>query len=228
MQGEGHDLCRPGVRPGAVHERADRRDQGADRLHGGLPDDDGQGHLHHQRHRAGGGEPAGAVPGRDLPARPRRQDHRDRHRPPLPWGVDRVRRRGQAVEGRHRRRPRGPQAPAVAVRAAARPRLRGRRLPQPVRPALRLPRGPVGEGARPRPHPRGRPPRDLQAGPPRRAPVGRRGARLLRERLLQPQALRPDPGRSLQAQPQARARRSSGSRASSTSTWSGPRPTREC
>ena len=46
-------------------------------------------------------------------------------------------------------RPRGPQAPAVALRPAAGPRLRGRGIPEPLRPPLRLPRGPVGEGARP-------------------------------------------------------------------------------
>ena len=39
-----------------------RRDQGADGLHGGLPDDDRQGHLHHQRHRAGRRVPARALP----------------------------------------------------------------------------------------------------------------------------------------------------------------------
>ena len=43
---------RADLRAGPLHERHHRRDQGADRLHGGLPDDDGQGHLHHQRHRA--------------------------------------------------------------------------------------------------------------------------------------------------------------------------------
>ena len=145
-------------------------------------------------------------PGRHLPARPRRQDHLHRHHPPLPGRVDRARRRGQAVQGRHRRRPGGPQAPALPVRAAARPRLRRRRLPGALRPALRLPRGPVGEGAGPRPDPRGGPARDLQAGPSRRAAVGRGGPPVLRERLLQPQALRPDPGRPLQAEPQARPR----------------------
>ena len=37
-----------------------------------------------------------------------RQDHRHRHHPPVPRRVGRVRRRGQAVEGRHRRGPRRP------------------------------------------------------------------------------------------------------------------------
>ena len=40
-------------------------------------------------------------------------------------------------------------------------------LPGALRPPLRLPRGPVGEGAEPGAHPRGGPARDLQAGPSR-------------------------------------------------------------
>ncbi len=63
---------------------------------------------------------------------------------------------------------------------------------------------PVGQGARARPHPGGGAARDLQAGPPGRAAQRRLGPQLLRGRVLQPQALRPDPGRPLQAQPQAR------------------------
>ena len=92
------------------------------------------------------------------------------------------------------------------VRAAARPRLHRRRLPRALRPPLRLPRGPVGQGAGAGPDPGGGPARDLQAGPSRRAALGRVGPRLLRERLLQPEALRPDAGRPLQARPQARPR----------------------
>ena len=86
----------------------------------------------------------------------------------------------------------------------------------------------MGERARPRADPRGGAPRDLQAGPPRRAPVGRGRPRLLRERLLQPQALRPHAGRPLQAQPQARPGDRADRRASSTSTSSAPLPTRAC
>ena len=62
-------------------------------------------------------------------------------------------------------------------------------LPRAVRPPLRLPRGPVGEGAEPGSDPGGGPARDLQAGPPRRAAVGGGRPPVLRERLLQPQAL---------------------------------------
>ena len=107
--------------------------------------------------------------------------------------------------------------------AASAPRTR---LPRPVRPPLRLPRGSVGERARPRAHPRGGAARDLQAGPSRRAALGRGRHGLLRERLLQPEALRPDPGRSLQAEPQARPGDREDLRASSTSTSSSaPDPT---
>ena len=52
VPGQGHDLLGAAVRHRRVHERRDRRDQVADRLHGRLPDDDEQGHVHHQRHRA--------------------------------------------------------------------------------------------------------------------------------------------------------------------------------
>ena len=111
---------------------------------------------------------------------------------------------------RARTSPPAPGSPASAgcqpVRAAAGPRLHRRGVPRALRPPLRLPRGPVGEGARARPDPGGGPARDLQAGPSRRAALDRVGPGLLRERLLQPEALRPDPGRSLQARPQARPR----------------------
>ena len=80
------------------------------------------------------------------------------------------------------------------------------RLPRRLRPPLRLPRGPVGEGPRARPHPGRGAGRDLQAGPPRRAAVGRVGQGLLPQRLLRAPPLRPQPGRPLQAQPQARPR----------------------
>ena len=60
VQGARLHLRRPAVRHRRVHEQRDRRDQEPDGLHGRLPADDRQGHVHHQRHRAG----------RRLPARP--------------------------------------------------------------------------------------------------------------------------------------------------------------
>jgi hypothetical protein len=84
--------------------------------------------------------------------------------------------------------------------------LRARGVPRSLRPSLRLPRRPVGEGAQPHTHAGGGAARDLQAGPSRRAPVGGSGAGVLRKRLLQPEALRPHAGRSLQAESQARPR----------------------
>ena len=75
-----------------------------------------------------------------------------------------------------------------------------------LRAPLRLPRGPVGEGSRAGAHPGRGAGRDLQAGPPGRAAVGRVGPRLLPQRVLREPPLRPQPRRSLQAQPQARPR----------------------
>ena len=65
------------------------------------------------------------------------------------------------------------------------------RLPRPLRRPLRLPPGPVGQGARRRPDPGRGPRRDLQAGPPRRAADGRVGQGLLPQRLLREPPLRP-------------------------------------
>ena len=47
-----------------------------DGVHGRLPDDDREGHLHHQRHRARGGQPAGPL-ARCLLRRDHRQVHRE-------------------------------------------------------------------------------------------------------------------------------------------------------
>ena len=91
VQGEGHDLLRADLRARPLHERHHRRDQGADRLHGGLPDDDGQGHVRDQRHRARRRVAARAQPRRHLPAgravpppQPRQAPARHRHDPPVP------------------------------------------------------------------------------------------------------------------------------------------------
>ena len=107
---QGHHLQPAVVRRGHLRQQGDRRDQGAGSLHGGLPDHDRAGHLHHQRHRACRGVPARALARRLLLPRAR-QDHRQgglhREDHPQPRRVARVR-RGQ--EG-HGRRPHRPQAP---------------------------------------------------------------------------------------------------------------------
>ena len=129
------------------------------------------------------------------------------HDPPLPRRVDGVRRRAQARQGRHRRHPRRPQASPRHLHDAACARLRrGQRprFPRPLRQPLRLPRRPVGQGARHRPDPGRGPRRDLQAGPSGRTAHGRVGQGLLPQRVLREPSLRPQPRRPLQAQPQAR------------------------
>ena len=103
------DLRRPLHVKVELRHQGDRRDQGAARLHGRLPDDDRRRHLHHQRRRARRRQPAGALAGRLLHAtedphhRPRalqRQAHpeprrlarvRDRSRDVLSVKVDRKR-----------------------------------------------------------------------------------------------------------------------------------------
>ena len=87
-----------------------------------------------------------------------------------------------------------------------RPRLRRgarARLPGALRRPLRLPRGPVGEGPPHRADAGRGAGRDLQAGPPGRAAHGRVRPQLLPRRVLREPALRPEPGRPLQAEPQA-------------------------
>ena len=86
-----------------------------------------------------------------------------------------------------------------------------------LRQPLPLPRGPVGEGPRARAHPGRGADRDLQAGPAGRAAHARLGHGLLPQRLLRAPSLRPQPGRPLQAQPQARPRDRRASRSCSTS-----------
>ena len=117
VQRQGHDVRGPAVRHGRVHQQQHRRDQEPDGLHGRLPDDDREGHLHHQRHRACRGVPAGPLAGCVL-----RRDHRQVHREdaaqrqgdPRPRCVAGVRRR----QARHRRCAHRPQAPPAGHRAA--------------------------------------------------------------------------------------------------------------
>ncbi len=129
---QGHHVQPAAVRRGHLRQQGDRRDQGAGSLHGGLPDHDRSGNLHHQRHRARRRVAARAFPRRLLlqgarqdlrQGRLRRQDH------PRPRCVARVRRRQEG----HRRRPDRPQAPPERHRAPEGTRLDGRRDPDAVR-----------------------------------------------------------------------------------------------
>ena len=76
------------------------------------------------------------------------------------------------------------------------------------------------------PRPVRRPSSRSTSGPVPASPVGRGRPPVLRERLLQPQALRPDPGRPLQAEPQARAGDRADLRTCSASTSSVRLPVR--
>ena len=144
VQGARLHLLRPAVRHRRVHEQRDRRDQEPDRLHGRLPADDRQGHLHHQRHRACRRLAAGPLAGRLLRAH-RRQDVRQgpllRQGHPVPWCLARVRDR----QARHRRRPHRPQAQADRHRAAQGARLDQRADPRGVR-RVRVDARDAGEG----------------------------------------------------------------------------------
>ena len=125
VQGQGHDVRGSAVRHRGVHQQHHRRDQVPDGLHGRLPRDDRQGHLHHQRHRACRRVAAGPLAGHLL--RPQhRQDHREGRLlgqdHPQPRRVAGVRRR----QARHRRRPDRPQASPAGHRAAQGPGLDGR------------------------------------------------------------------------------------------------------
>ena len=201
VQRQGHDVRGSAIRHGRVHQQQDRRDQEPDGLHGRLPDDDRQGHLHHQRHRACRGVPAGPLAGCLL-----RRDHRQvdgedaaqRQGHPRPRRVAGVRHR----QARHRRCAHRPQAPPAGHRAA-----QGAGLDQRAdRRALRLLRdhdGDAGEGQHRR-HRRGAAGHLPQAAPRRSADQGVR-ADPAGEPVLQGEALRPGPGGSLQGQQEARA-----------------------
>ena len=159
-----------------------------------------QGHLHHQRHRARRGVPAGPVPGRLLRAHRRqdlRQGHLHRQADPEPRRLAGVRDR----QARHGRRPPRPQAQAERHRAAQGPRLDQRADPRGVR-RVRVDDAHPGEG--PHPGPGRRAARHLPQAAPGRAADARGRADAAEQLLLQPQALRPRQGRSLQDQQEAR------------------------
>ena len=128
---EGLHLLGAAEAPGAarlVGEGPRRQDQ-APQTHqaaGGLlrrhPADDGKGHVHLQRHRAGRRQPAPAVAGRVLPAgRDQGLFHRQAHPVPGRLGRVRVRRQEQPVG------PPGPQEEVPGHGLPAGPGLRDRR-----------------------------------------------------------------------------------------------------
>ena len=210
---EGPDLPGSALDDGPLREQGHGRDPRADGLHGRLPDDDRLRHLHHQRHRARHRHAARALPGR-LPDGAEGPDEAGLHGQPdaEPRLLARARDR---QEGR-RLRPHRPQAQAADHDAPPRPpgrgpvdRLRARHLdergdPRPVRQLVvhrQHPReGPLHAGG-------GGPDRGVQEAAPRRAADARQRAQPAAGPLLRPQALRPDQGRPLQAQPAARRHR---------------------
>ena len=201
---QGHDLRGPAVRHRGVHQQHHRRDQEPDGVHGRLPGDDRQGHVHHQRHRARRRLPAGPLPGRLLRPQHRQDDREGRllgQDHPEPGCLAGVRRR----QARHRRCPHRPQAPPAGHRAAQGAGLDRRADPGAVR-VLRDHPGHAGEGPHRRPG-RGAARHLPQAAPGRAADQGER-ADPAGEPVLQGQALRPGQGRPVQGQQEARPARS--------------------
>ena len=107
---EGPDLPGSALDDRPLRQQGDGRDPRADGLHGGLPDDDRVGHVHHQRHRA---------------------RHRDAARPQsgrLPDGA----------QGRHEAGLHGEPDAVARLLAGARDRQEGHRL-RPHRPEAQAP-----------------------------------------------------------------------------------------
>ena len=213
MPREGPDLPGSALDDRPLREQGDGRDPRADGLHGRLPDDDRVGHVHHQRHRARDRHAARAQPGR-LPDGAEGRDEAGLHREPD--AVARLVARARDRQEGHRLRPHRPQAQAAdhdaAARAAGRgpvDRLRARHElerddPRALR-QLDLHREHAREGPL---HARGGgADRGLQEAAPGRAADGRQRPQPAQRAVLRPQALRPDEGRPLQAEPAARRRR---------------------
>ena len=130
---QGHDLQRPPVDEGRLHQRGDGRDPRAVGLHGRFPDDDRPRHVHHPRHRARRRDAAralagrlhhGAQAGRAREAGPRRQSH----------AAARLLARARDRQEGRRQRPHRPQAQVPGDGAPARHGLRlRRRAARPVR-----------------------------------------------------------------------------------------------
>ena len=220
MPREGPHLPGAALDDGPLREHGDGRDPRADGVHGRLPDDDGVGHVHHQRHRARDRHAARALAGR-LPDGAEGRDEAGLHREPdaEPRLVARARDR---QEGRRLRAHR-PEAQAADHDAPARAAGRGpddglrarhvheRGDPQALR-QLALHREDARQGpddARGRGADRG-----LQEAAAGRAADARQRPQPAQVALLRSEALRPDQGRPLQAQPAARRRRAGRRRAS--------------
>ena len=210
---EGPDVPGPALDDGPVREQGDRRDPRADRLHGGLPDDDGGRHVHHQRHGARDRHAARPQPGR-LPDGAQGRDEAGLHREPD--AVARLLARARDRQEGDRLRPHRPEAEASDHHAAARAAgagpehgLRARHEhergdPEALR-QLDLHPADAGQG-----HDRERGTgtrRGLQEAAAGRAADGRERPEPPQLAVLRSQALRPDEGRPLQAQPAARGRR---------------------
>ena len=166
--------------------------------------DDGARHLHHQRHRARRRHPARALPRRlrDGAEGPREAGlHRQPDAGPRLLARARDRQEGAGL------RPHRPQAQAAGHGAAARDGLRhGRGDPRAVRQLGLHP--PHDRGRHRADQDRGgRADRAVQEAAPGRAAVGGRGSGADGAAVLRPEALRPDPGRPLQAERAPRPRR---------------------
>ena len=213
MPREGPDLPGPALHDGPLRQQGDGRDPRADGLHGRLPDDDRLRHVHHQRNRARHRDAARPQPGR-LSDGAQGRDEAGLHREPD--AVARLLARARDRQEGHRLRPHRPEAEAPDHDAAARPAgagpehgLRARheheRGDAEALRQLDLHPAHAGEG-----HDRERgagPRRGLQEAAAGRAADGRERPEPPQLAVLRPQALRPDEGRPLQAEPAARGRR---------------------
>ena len=210
---EGPDLSGPALDDRPLRQQGDGRDPRAAGLHGRLPDDDRARHVHHQRHRARDRHAARPL-ARRLPDGAEGRDEAGLHREPD--AVARLLARARDRQEGHRLRPDRPQAQAADHDAAARAAGRGpddglparheheREDPRAVRQLAVHP-----EHARQGHHDArgGGADRGLQEAAPGRAADARQRAQPAAGALLRPEALRPDQGRPLQAEPAARRRR---------------------
>ena len=205
VQGARLHLLRAAVRHGRVHEQRDRRDQEPDGLHGRLPADDRQGHLHHQRHRACRRLPAGPLAGRLLRAQPSTRPPTRTSSPPrssrrrgawLEFEIDKSDMVGVRLDRKRK------QTVTVLLKALGWRRRRRSCEEFGEYESMRLTlekdhTTDPGRGAA----------RHLPQAAPGRAADPRGRADAARQLLLQPEALRPGQGRPLQGQQEARPRR---------------------